>query len=37
VRPSTLQALEGIKGIGPAKVEKYAAEVLEVLAGTAAQ
>jgi DNA helicase-2/ATP-dependent DNA helicase PcrA len=33
VRPKDRRALEGIKGIGPSKVEKYASEVLEVLAG----
>ncbi|MFL6156413.1 MAG: ATP-dependent DNA helicase UvrD2 [Marmoricola sp.] len=32
VRPGDRRALEGIKGIGPAKVEKYADEVLAVLA-----
>lgn len=33
VRPRNRHALQGIKGIGPSKVEKYASEVLEVLAG----
>ncbi|HET6151337.1 MAG TPA: ATP-dependent DNA helicase UvrD2 [Marmoricola sp.] len=33
VRPSDRGSLEGIKGIGPSKVEKYADEVLAVLAG----
>lgn len=33
VRPKDRRGLEGIKGIGPAKVEKYADEVLAVLAG----
>lgn len=31
VRPTDRRSLEGIKGIGPAKVEKYAEELLEVL------
>jgi DNA helicase-2/ATP-dependent DNA helicase PcrA len=33
VRPHDRGSLEGIKGIGPSKVEKYADEVLAVLAG----
>ena len=32
-RPSTLGELAGISGIGPAKLERYGAEVLDVLAG----
>jgi DNA helicase-2/ATP-dependent DNA helicase PcrA len=33
VRPQDRHGLQEIKGIGPSKVEKYAAEVLAVLAG----
>ena len=32
-RPSTLGELAGISGIGPGKLERYGAEVLDVLAG----
>ena len=31
-RPSTLAALERVRGIGPAKLERYGSDVLEVLA-----
>ena len=32
-RPSTLAELAGISGIGPAKLERYGADVLDVIAG----
>lgn len=30
-RPSTPQALQGIKGLGPKKIEKYGADILDVI------
>ena len=33
VRPGTLTALERVKGIGPAKLDRYGAEILAVVAG----
>ncbi len=33
-RPSTLAALRRVKGMGPAKVERYGTEILHVLMGT---
>jgi DNA helicase II / ATP-dependent DNA helicase PcrA len=32
-RPGTLPELEGVRGLGPTRVERYGPEVLEVLAG----
>jgi DNA helicase-2/ATP-dependent DNA helicase PcrA len=36
-RPMTLAALARVRGIGPAKLERYGAEVLAVLAGCASR
>jgi DNA helicase-2/ATP-dependent DNA helicase PcrA len=33
-RPTSLAALRRVKGMGPAKLEKYGAEILAVIAGS---
>lgn len=35
-RPTTLTALERVKGIGPAKLDKYGADILAIVAAAGA-
>jgi superfamily II DNA helicase RecQ len=35
-RPTTLAALERVKGIGPSKLDKYGADILAIVAGAVA-
>jgi superfamily II DNA helicase RecQ len=36
-RPATLVALERVKGIGPAKLDKYGADILAIVAAAGAE